>query len=114
MYKKILALVCAAALIIVPAGCLDANSADFPVTIGHTKFNSSVNNAVVLSDNAADIILQLGYDSRISGKSDECTQQELENVESYGSKTQPEINKIIRPFSVLSASVGTRKRGGVY
>lgn len=95
MYKKILALVCAAALIIVPAGCLDANSADFPVTIGHTKFNSSVNNAVVLSDNAADIILQLGYDSRISGKSDECTQQELENVESYGSKTQPEINKII-------------------
>lgn len=95
MYKKILALMCAAVLIILPAGCAGADSADSSIVVGHTQFSSTVNNAVVLSDNAADIILQIGYESRIAGKSDECTQQELDEVESFGSKSQPEVNKII-------------------
>lgn len=95
MYKKILALMCAAVLIILPAGCVGADSADSSIIVGHTQFDSAVNNAVVLSDNAADIILQIGYESRIVGKSDECTQQQLEAVESFGSKAQPEVNKII-------------------
>lgn len=95
MFKKLLSLLCIAAILIPFAGCSVEKNSDFPVTVGHSTFDNTVNNAVVLSDNAADIILQLGYESRISGRSDECTQEAIKSIESFGKKDSPSVDKII-------------------
>lgn len=94
MFKKALSLLCIAALLIPLAGCSSDENENFPATVGHTRFENAVNSAVVLSDNAADIILQLSYDSRLVGKSDECTQESLSSIESVGSKDNPSVDKI--------------------
>ncbi|MCQ4021974.1 MULTISPECIES: ABC transporter substrate-binding protein [unclassified Ruminococcus] len=95
MIKKVMSLLCIAAIIISFAGCGVSGNQDFPVTVGHTSFEKEVGRAVVLSDNAADILLQLGYNSRITGKSDECTQEELNDVKSFGKKDEPNVDKIV-------------------
>lgn len=107
MYKKLLSFLCAAVLIIPVAGCAVAEeNADFPTTVGHTSFESAVNRAVVLSDNAADIILQMGFDSRILAKSDDCTQSALESIESVGKKDTPDTDEIksLEPDVVIADS----------
>ena len=51
------------------------NSADeYPVTVGGTQLNAMPERVVVLSDNLADVILALGYEIVLKGKSTECTQ----------------------------------------
>lgn len=94
MFKKVLSLLCVAAILVPFAGCAFEKDENFPATVGHTKFDNAVDRAVVLSDNAADIILQLEYDSRIVGKSDECDQSELSSIDSVGKKSNPNIDKI--------------------
>lgn len=107
MYKKLLSFLCAAALVIPAAGCAaEKKDADFPLTVGHTSLESAVNRAVVLSENAADIILQMGFDSRILAKSNECTQNALSSVDSVGKKDAPNTDEIksLEPDVVIADS----------
>ncbi|MGN0498184.1 MAG: ABC transporter substrate-binding protein [Acutalibacteraceae bacterium] len=95
MFKKVMSLLCIAAILIPFAGCAVQQNSDFPITVGHTSFDSAVVNAVVLSDNAADILLQLGFSSRIVGRSDECTQEAIKSVKSLGKKDSPSVDNIV-------------------
>lgn len=95
MFKKVMSLLCIAAILIPFAGCAVQQNSDFPITVGHTSFDTAVVNAVVLSDNAADILLQLGFSSRIVGRSDECTQEAIKSVKSLGKKDSPSVDNIV-------------------
>lgn len=50
---------------------------DFPVTIGKVTIGSEPTGAAVLSPNAADVILALGYEINLKAKSADCTQSDL-------------------------------------
>lgn len=95
MFKKVMSLLCIAAILIPFAGCAVQQNSDFPITVGHTSFDTAVVNAVVLSDNAADILLHLGFSSRIVGRSDECTQEAIKSVKSLGKKDSPSVDNIV-------------------
>ena len=93
--KRFMALLCAAIILIPLSGCVGNSDSEFPVTVGHTKINNAINDAVVLSDNAADIIIEMGYESRIDGRSDECTQKKISKIDSVGGRDKPNTEKII-------------------
>lgn len=95
MFKKVVSLMCAALMLIPFAGCSTQQDENFPAAVGHEQFDSAVNRAVVLSDNAADIILQMEYEAKIVGRSDECTQAAVSDVDSVGKKSRPDIDKIV-------------------
>lgn len=54
-----------------------AGQKDFPVTIGNVTIGSQPTGAAVLSPNAADVILALGYEISLKAKSANCTQSDL-------------------------------------
>ena len=97
IHKKILSFTLAC-LIIFSAfgftGCSQGTE-DYPVTVGNVKFEKEPSNIVVLSDNLADIISNMGYDVRMVGKSDSVTMEELEIVPSVGNESTPDSAKII-------------------
>ena len=82
--KKMLSvLLCLALFCTLAPGCKEQEdvssiSADeYPVTIGGVQLNAPPERVVVLSDNLADVILALGYEIVLKGKSIQCTQSEL-------------------------------------
>ncbi len=85
MLKKCLAVfLCAALCLSALAGCgrgsdiaSGAGTADYPVTIGGGSIAAQPSGAAVLSPNAADVILQLGYEIALKAKSAACTQSDL-------------------------------------
>lgn len=96
-HKKILsfALVCVMILSAISfTGCSQSDG-NYPVTVGNVKFETEPKNIVVLSDNLADIISNIGYDVKMVGKSDSVTQNDLEIVPSVGSESTPDSAKII-------------------
>lgn len=97
IHKKILSFTLAC-LIILSAfgftGCSQGNE-DYPVTVGNVKFEKEPSNIVVLSDNLADIISNMGYDVRMVGKSDSVTMETLDIVPSVGNECTPDSAKII-------------------
>lgn len=103
MLKKMAAVVLSAAIVFAAmTGCnrssdisSGAGDADYPVTIGSVTLNSEPAGVAVLSPNAADIILSLGYEISLKAKSADCTQSALaalpdvtaddaEKIKSYG------------------------------
>ncbi|MGN1112728.1 MAG: ABC transporter substrate-binding protein [Acutalibacteraceae bacterium] len=106
MLKKITSLLLIAVILIPISGCGLNQDSGFPATIGHTKIDRAVENAAVLSDNAADILIQLGFTDKIVGRSDECTHSEIKDVKSLGKKDDPEIDSImsVNPDVVIADS----------
>lgn len=94
MLKKFILFIYIMIFIVPFAGCTVMDNGDFPVVVGHTRFDSAVIKTVVLSDNVADIIIEMGYESKISARSDECTQNKIGNIISVGKKDSPDIDKI--------------------
>lgn len=77
-------LLCLALLAALFAGCKskekpssEDETTNYPVTIGDLTLSEKPERVVVLSENLADIILALGYEASLKGKSPECTQSEL-------------------------------------
>lgn len=54
-----------------------AGANDFPVTINNVTIGSAPTGTAVLSPNAADIVLALGYEINLKAKSADCTQADL-------------------------------------
>jgi iron complex transport system substrate-binding protein len=54
-----------------------AGEKDFPVTIGDVTISSQPTGVAVLSPNAADVVLALGYEINLKAKSAQCTQSDL-------------------------------------
>lgn len=79
--KKLSALVLAVLLsVLVFAGCgsnSNGSTGGYPVTIGEVTVGSQPSGVAVLSDSLADVVLALGYEVQLKGKSESCTQDEL-------------------------------------
>lgn len=72
----------------------DQEQFDYPVTVGNLVFEKTPDGIVVLSENLADIILACGYEGKLSGRSDTCTQEGLELLPSVGTPDSPDLNKL--------------------
>ena len=92
--KKIFTFLTAAALLMTTTACFNSGSDDYPVNVAGYKFDSRPDSVICLSDSVADILITCGYSDAITARSDECTQKELSNVPSVGSKSSPDASKI--------------------
>lgn len=100
-YSKITILSLILLLIFALAGCgngSDKNSkrGDYPVTVSDVTISSKPESVVVLSDSLADIILAESYEISLKARTTECTQSELSSLPTVGSKSEPDINAIIK------------------
>lgn len=98
--KKIVSITLAVCLILLATSCNlivknnKEDQYDYPVTVGNIVFDKAPENVVVLSDNLADIILSCGYEGKLSGRSDSCTQDGLDILPSVGTPDSPDIDKL--------------------
>ena len=77
------------------AGCKpEKGSNDFPVTFGDVTIEQEPKAIVVLSDKLADVITYIGYDVKMVGKSEECTQEFLQIVPAVGKAAAPDTAAI--------------------
>ncbi len=67
---------------------------EYPVTVGGITVNSEPHNAVILDKNTADIISCIGYDVKMSGRSDEVDQKGFKVVPSVGTAAVPSVSAI--------------------
>ena len=97
MVKKIAAICLIACLLFSFAACSAVDSQkEYPVTIAHSVITQSPQSVITLSDSIADMLIACGYQSKIKGRSDACTQSVLESVQSVGSKSDPDANSVIQ------------------
>ncbi len=92
--KKIVALVLTALTAVTLTACNNGGG-EYPVKIANYTFNEKPDSVVCLSDSVADILIACGYSDRITARSDECTQEELKDVPSVGSRSHPNNQKIL-------------------
>ena len=97
--KRILSLLLAVCLMLSCAalfgGCKpEKETNDFPVTFGDVTIEQEPKAIVVLSDKLADIISYIGYDVKMVGRSEECTQEFLQVVPAVGKASAPDIAAI--------------------
>ncbi len=97
IHKKILSFSLVCVIIFSAFGFTGCSQGDenYPVTVGNVKFEKEPSNIVVLSNNLADIISNMGYDVRMVGKSNSVTMEKLNIVPSVGSEGTPDSAKII-------------------
>lgn len=72
-----------------------SSGGDFPVTVGNITIEKEPEKIVALSDNVADILSTIGYDIKLTGRSEECNQEFLSVVPVVGTKAEPDANTII-------------------
>lgn len=91
----IIALLCVI-LVINVSGCktIDGKN-EYPVIIGHTSIFEKPQKILILNDSIADIIMTGGYIEQVVGRSDDCSQADLRVIPSVGSKSNPDVEKII-------------------
>ena len=101
--KKIISIIAAAAICLSAAACSVVSDGEYPVNIAGYTIKDRPRRVVCLSDSVADILITCGYADTIKARSDECTQQELAEIPTVGSKTAPSIQKIedIEPDLIL-------------
>lgn len=77
---------------------------DYPVSIGGVTFDQSPERVVVLSPSMADVILAMGYEIKLVGRTEDCTQEDLSVLPTVGSSTAVAVDKIkeLNPNLVLS------------
>lgn len=92
--KKIFTLLTTAALLMTITACSGSDNNEYPVKIAGYTFNSRPTSVICLSDSVADILVSCGYSDSIIAKSNECTQEELNNIPSVGPKSGPDAAKI--------------------
>lgn len=94
--KKFIALILSAIFITGGAGCSYMNvSNEYPVQIAGYTFNQQPDSIVCLDDSVADILIACGYSNLITARSNECTQEELADIQSVGTENAPDTKKII-------------------
>ena len=91
--KHLFAFITAVSMLLALTACSGDN--DFPVKIANYTFDEKPDSIVCLSDSVADILITCGYADKITARSDECTQEELQNLPSVGSRNRPNSQKIL-------------------
>lgn len=96
MSKKILAVILALMMITTSAFGLTSCSqgSEYSVTVGSVTVGAEPNSIVILSKNLADIISCMGYDIKMTGRSDAVTQKGFQVVPSVGDESAPNVEAI--------------------
>ena len=81
-------------MILSSAACSGSSANEYPVKIAGHVFDAKPENVVCLSDSVADILIACGYADAIVAKTDECDQEELDNVPSVGARDSISVQKI--------------------
>lgn len=96
--KRFLSLILSVCLIVSAAAiftaCGDKKGDNFPVSIGGAEITEEPKRVIVLNDAFADIIMYMGYDTKLVGRSFECDQQMLNVLPSVGSGNNPAIDTL--------------------
>ena len=87
--------------------CGEKEDENFPVTVGGTEITEEPEKVVVLNDAFADIILYMGYDTKLVGRSVECNQPMLDVLPSVGAASQPAMDTLMSLDPDLVISDGT-------
>lgn len=92
MHKKMLATTMAVVMILTALFSLSSCSGkqEYPVTVGSVTIEGEPEQIVILSKNLADVISYMGYDIKMTGRSDEVTQEGLQVVPTVGTSKDPE------------------------
>lgn len=67
---------------------------DYPVTINDVKFDTSPEKVVALSPSLADVVLALGYEIKLVGRTEACTQEDLSVLSVVNGPEQLNIEQI--------------------
>ena len=92
--RKLIALISAVIIIFSAGACRTEKNGEYPVVLGNYTFEKRPASIVCLSDSIADILISCGYSGMIKARSDECTQREIADVVSVGSKSTPSADRI--------------------
>lgn len=102
MKKKILAAAAALFITLAFTACDYADiisqnePQEFPVKFGHEAIEQAVDKVVVLNDSIADILIACGYTDKIVGRSEGCTQTDIEDITVVGADDEPDVGKITK------------------
>ena len=116
MLKKITASVLAGIIILTAfAGCSGqgdiasgATKNEFPVTVSGVTIQKAPTGVVVLSPNIADVILKLGYEIVLKGKSADCTQSDLSVLPNVIATDVDAIKKLGADFVLVDSKMETK------
>lgn len=67
---------------------------DYPVTVNDIRFDTSPEKVVTLSPSLADVVLALGYEIKLVGRTEACTQEELSVLSVVNGPDQLDIEQI--------------------
>lgn len=97
--KRILSVVLAACLLLSCAvlfsACGEKKTDNYPVTVNGVEIAEEPSRVVVLNDAFADIILYMGYETKLIGRSFECDQLPLNVLTSVGSGASPSMDTLL-------------------
>lgn len=111
MLKKLTAALLAGLMIVTAfAGCSGqgditsgATKSEFPVTVDGVTIQKAPTSVVVLSPNIADVILKLGYEIVLKGKSADCTQSDLSVLPNVSTADVDAIKKLGADFVLVDS-----------
>ena len=109
--KKLTAILVSAVLALGCAGCsYHVPDGEYPVSIAGYTFDRQPKSIVCLDDSVADILIACGYADLIKARSEQCTQEELEDIATVGSEKEPDTNQMPRKHcrSLYAKSSKTR------
>ena len=87
--KRIISIALSAVLALSVSGCAYISpDAEYPVRIAGYTFEKKPESIVCLDDSVADILIACGYADLIKARSDECTQEEIEDIKTVFNKPQ--------------------------
>ena len=94
--KKIVSLIMSGMLALGMAGCSYVSpDGEYPVKIANYTFETKPESIVCLDDSVADILIACGYADLIKARSEECTQEEIEDIQTVGKEDEPDVQKIL-------------------
>lgn len=117
--KRFLSLILSVCLIVSCAAlfsaCGDNKGENFPVSVGGAEITEEPERVIVLNDAFADMIMYMGYDTKLVGRSIECDQLMLNVLPSVGSANDPAVDTLssLKPDLVIAddtLSDKTRKK----
>lgn len=91
---------------------------DYPITIQNVTIDKKPEGVVVLSDNLADVILTMGYEITLKGKSAACTQEDLSllpdrTIDSVGDMQADGVTLVLTDTQPTEAQSAALKDAGI-
>lgn len=92
--KRFSAALIAGLMLMSVCGCSEKKDEEYPLKLAGMEIAEKPKKVICLSDSLADILIASGYAGSIAARTEECTQQDIENLPSVGSKSNPSFARI--------------------